>query len=53
LVPLLCGNDLWGWLNATESHHAREWQPEAVELLQALSVQLAIALQQATTYEQL
>ena len=53
LVPLLCGNTLWGLLNATESQYAREWQPEEVELLQALSGQLAIALQQATTHQQL
>jgi PAS domain S-box-containing protein len=53
LVPLLCGDELWGLLNVTESQHARDWQPEEVELLQALSVQLAIALQQATTYQKL
>lgn len=53
LVPLMCGDQLWGLLNATESQYAREWQPEEVDLLQMLSVQLAIALQQATTYEQL
>ncbi|NET27838.1 PAS domain S-box protein [Okeania sp. SIO1I7] len=52
-VPLLCGNELWGWLNVTESHYPREWQPEDVELLQALSIQLAVAIQQAVTYEQL
>lgn len=53
LVPLLCGDELWGLLNATESENTREWQPEEVELLQALSVQLAIAIQQATTHQKL
>ena len=53
LVPLLCGETFWGLLNASESQHARDWKPEDVDLLKALSVQLAIALQQATTYEQL
>ncbi len=53
LVPLLCGDELWGLLNASESQHARAWQPEEIELLQALSVQLAIAIQQATTHQQL
>lgn len=53
LVPLLCGEKLWGLLNVTEGQHPRDWQPETVELLQALSVQLAIALQQATTHQQL
>ena len=53
LAPLLCGDELWGLLNATESQHAREWRTEEAELVQALSVQLAIALQQATTHQQL
>lgn len=53
LVPLLCGDQLWGLLNVTESHRSRHWQPEEVALLKALSIQLAIALQQATMYEQL
>ncbi|MEG5001922.1 PAS domain S-box protein [Microcoleus sp. B4-D4] len=52
LVPLLCGDQLWGLLNVTESH-AREWRPAEVELLQALSLQLTIALQQATTHQKL
>ena len=53
LVPLLCGDQLWGFLNVSESQSPREWQPEEVELLYTLSVQLAIALQQATTYQKL
>ena len=53
LVPLLCGDQLWGLLNASESQHQRNWQPEEVDLLRAIAAQLAIALQQATTYEQL
>ena len=40
-------------LNVSESQHAREWQPEEIELLQALSLHLAIALQQATTHQKL
>ncbi|ASC73740.1 multi-sensor signal transduction histidine kinase [Halomicronema hongdechloris C2206] len=53
LVPLLCGDELWGLLHVSESQHPRDWQPEEVELLQALSVQLGIALQQATIHQQL
>ncbi|BAY23114.1 multi-sensor hybrid histidine kinase [Calothrix sp. NIES-2100] len=53
LVPLMCGDQLWGLLNVSESQHPRQWQPEEVELLQALSVHLAIALQQATIYQKL
>ena len=53
LAPLLCGDELWGLLNASESQHTREWRPEDVELLQSLSGQLAIAIQQAVTHQQL
>ncbi|MGJ5628319.1 GAF domain-containing protein [Nostoc sp. CALU 1950] len=53
LVPLFCGDQLWGLLNVAESQHPRDWEPEEVELLQALSVQLAVALQQATTHKKL
>ncbi|MDF0553338.1 PAS domain S-box protein [Kamptonema sp. UHCC 0994] len=53
IVPLLRSDELWGLLNVSESQYAREWLPEEVELLQALAVHLAIALQQATTHQQL
>ena len=53
LVPLLCGDELWGLLNVSESQHPREWQSEEIELLETLAVQLAIALQQATTHQRL
>ncbi|QLE41327.1 GAF domain-containing protein [Nostoc sp. C052] len=53
LVPLFCGDELWGLLNVAESQHPRDWEPEEVELLQVLSVQLAVALQQATTHQKL
>jgi PAS domain S-box-containing protein len=53
LVPLFCGDQLWGLLNVSESKHPRDWEPEEVELLQVLSVHLAVVLQQATTYQKL
>ena len=53
LVPILCGEKLWGLLNVVESQHSRDWQPEEVELLQSLAIQIAIALQQATIHHQL
>ncbi|BAY31295.1 multi-sensor hybrid histidine kinase [Nostoc carneum NIES-2107] len=53
LIPLLCNGQLWGLLNVTETQRPREWQQSEVELLQALSVHLEIALQQATTHQQL
>lgn len=53
LVPLFCGHTLWGFLNASESTQRRDWQPAEIELLQALSLHLSIALQQATTHQRL
>ena len=53
LVPIVCDDQLWGFLNAIESQHPREWQESEIELLQNLSVQLAIAIHQASTHEQL
>ena len=42
---------LWGWLIA-EQATCREWKQEEIELLRSLTVQLAIALQQALLYQQ-
>ncbi|AFZ60064.1 GAF domain-containing protein [Anabaena cylindrica FACHB-243] len=53
LMPLMCGDELWGFLNVTESQHPRQWQDSEIELLKLLTVQLAIALQQATTHQKL
>ncbi|NEQ95883.1 MAG: GAF domain-containing protein [Cyanothece sp. SIO2G6] len=53
LVPLLCGEQLWGLLAVVESQQPRIWQSDEITLLRALAVQLAIALQQATTNRQL
>ena len=53
LVPIICDDQLWGLLNASESHHPRDWQQLEIELLQLLSTQVAIAIQQATIYQKL
>ena len=52
LIPIIHGNTLWGLLETTQSHAPRQWQPEEVALLQQLATQLAIAIQQATAYQQ-
>jgi len=52
LVPIVQGEQLWGLLTAVESSDPREWQPEEVILLEQLSTQLAIAIAQATAYQQ-
>ncbi|MGB3534834.1 MAG: diguanylate cyclase [Microcoleaceae cyanobacterium] len=52
VTPILQGDNLWGLLIA---HHCsvREWQHSEIELLQQLSVQMAIAIQQAELYQKL
>ncbi|QIR35436.1 EAL domain-containing protein [Tolypothrix sp. PCC 7910] len=53
LVPIIHNSNLWGLLNVVESREPREWQAEEAMLLRQLATQLAIAIQQATAYEQL
>ncbi|MEG3849986.1 response regulator, partial [Microcoleus sp. herbarium19] len=47
-----CQNRLWGLLVAHQCSGPRDWTDSEVELLGRLSVQLAIAIQQSTLFEQ-
>ncbi|GAB4284243.1 MAG: hypothetical protein Fur0025_14830 [Oscillatoriaceae cyanobacterium] len=51
LVPILVEQQLWGLMIASEKNQPRQWQSEEVDLVQQLSVQVAIAIQQGTAYE--
>lgn len=53
VVPILHEDQLWGLLIAHQCSGTRKWQESEVELLQQLSVQLSVAIQQAALYEQL
>lgn len=53
IVPILQGQTLWGLLVASESHGPRQWLTEEITLLQQLATQVAIAIQQATAYQQI
>ncbi len=53
VVPIRVSEQLWGLLITHQCADYREWQREDISLLQDISVQLAIALQQATTHQQL
>lgn len=53
LLPLFCGDELWGLLNVAESTRPRDWQPDEIELLRNLTTQITIAIQQASIHEQL
>ncbi|WP_017303987.1 PAS domain S-box protein [Spirulina subsalsa] len=53
MVPIVLEEHLWGLMIASYRDQPRDWQTWEVELLQALSLQLAIALQQAGQHQQL
>lgn len=57
IVPILRPNDetnpLWGLLCTYQCFVPRQWEETDIRLLQQLSVQLAIAIQQAELYEAL
>ncbi|OLP18195.1 hypothetical protein BST81_13145 [Leptolyngbya sp. 'hensonii'] len=52
VLPILQGDQVWGWLVAQQCNAPRVWQPEEVTLLQQLSNQVAIAIQQSELYQQ-
>jgi len=47
IVPIFCGNELWGLLAAYENGAPRQWQETEIEVLSQVSGQLGIAVQQA------
>jgi PAS domain S-box-containing protein len=52
-VPILQGDKLWGLLLAHHCREPRQWQDSAIDLLQQLATQVAIAVQQSELYQQL
>ncbi|WP_228038874.1 PAS domain S-box protein, partial [Nostoc sp. LEGE 12450] len=52
-VPLMLGNELFGALIANQCSGSRHWQPIEVDLLQQMSEQVAIAIQQSQIYQKL
>ncbi|MEG5079521.1 GAF domain-containing protein [Microcoleus sp. AT8-B4] len=52
VVPILQGKKLWGLLIAHHCHSQRHWSSSEIESLKQISVQLAIAIQQSTLFEQ-
>ena len=51
VIPLLCGENLWGLLCIHQCKNTRQWQIDEIEITQHLASQLAIAIQQADLYE--
>jgi PAS domain S-box-containing protein len=53
VVPILQDKQLWGLLIAHHCTAPRQWQAEEIKLLQQLSNQLSIAIQQSELYQQI
>lgn len=53
IAPLIQGDVLWGLVIAHQCNAIRQWQQFEIGLLQPLVEQLAIAIQQASLFEQL
>ncbi|MEB3190605.1 MAG: PAS domain S-box protein [Snowella sp.] len=53
VMPLLCGEQLWGLLCMHTCTAPRVWQTSEINLIQQIASQLAIAIQQANLLEQL
>jgi diguanylate cyclase (GGDEF)-like protein/PAS domain S-box-containing protein len=53
LVPIVYKSDLWGLLCVHQCSETRHWETLEIGLLQQLSTQLAIAIQQAELFQQL
>lgn len=52
-VPIFLGDELFGAIVANQCSAPRHWQPIEIDLLQQMSEQLAIAIQQAKLYQKL
>ncbi|MEM8612988.1 MAG: GAF domain-containing protein [Cyanobacteria bacterium P01_H01_bin.105] len=51
MVPIVVEGEIWGLMLTSERDRPRQWQPEEIELVRQLGVQVAIAVQQAQAYE--
>lgn len=53
VVPILVKGQLWGLLIAHQCTASRHWQSVELDLLDQLAVQIAIAIQQGSAYQQI
>jgi two-component system, sensor histidine kinase and response regulator len=53
ILPIFIGEMLWGLLGAYQNSGPRDWQPRELRLLEQVSEQLGVALQQASLLKQL
>jgi PAS domain S-box-containing protein len=52
VMPLLCGDNLWGLLCIHQCAAPRNWQQSDIDLTQQIANQLTIAIQQVNLFEQ-
>ncbi|MBC6433743.1 PAS domain S-box protein [Nostoc sp. HG1] len=52
-IPIMLDNELFGALIANQCSGSRHWQPIEIDLLQQMSEQVAIAIQQSQIYQKL
>ncbi|XWK87507.1 MAG: PAS domain-containing protein [Phormidium sp.] len=52
VVPILQGENLWGLLIAHHCSSPRKWQDSEIDCLKQICLQLGIAIQQSTLFEQ-
>jgi len=53
IVPIFCGNQLWGLLAAYQNATPRQWQLGEVEMVFQIGTQLGVAVQQAELFAQI
>ena len=53
LFPIIHHHIVWGFLEASEIHDPRQWQPEEETLLERLTTKLSIAVELANKHQQL
>jgi len=53
IVPVFCGEKLWGLLAAYQNSSSRDWQPWEVNFLVQIGLQFGVAISQAEYMEQL
>ena len=53
LVPIQVGDTLWGLMLVSQNDAPRAWQVNEIDLMQQLATHVSIAVQQASTYEQM
>lgn len=50
IVPIFCGNQLWGLLATYQNNHPRDWQTAEVQMVAQIGSQLGVAVQQAELF---